>query len=95
MERFKVELFQAGEMPTAIEAVETRNISVHNRCIINDRYIKKTGADPARIGEIKELFTEDLDRFVMVFLRSVKDVDKKARSKLKVNGRRLKADFRQ
>lgn len=92
-ERFKVELFPATQMPTVIEAVEIRNISVHNRCIINNRYVQKTGADPAQIGKIKELFTEDLDRFVIVFLRSVKEVDKKVRSKLKVNGHRLKIGF--
>lgn len=92
-DRFKVELFSVGEMPTVIEAIETRNISVHNRCFINNRYIQKTETDPAQIGKIKELFTKDLDRFVIVFLRSVKDVDKKARFKLKVSGHRLRIDF--
>ncbi|MGZ3524281.1 MAG: hypothetical protein ACXU9L_05770 [Thermodesulfobacteriota bacterium] len=89
-DRFKVELFSTGEMPAAVEAVETRNISVHNRCIINNRYVQKTRIDPAQAGKIKELFTKDLDRFVTVFLRSVKEVDKKVRSKLKISGHRLK-----
>lgn len=80
-------------MPTVIEAIETRNISVHNRCFINNRYIQKTGTDPAQVGKIKELFTADMDRFVIVFLRSVKDVDKKVRFKLKVSGHRLRIDF--
>ena len=91
--RFGIQLFPASEMPTMIEAVETRNISVHNRCIINNRYVQKTGCDPSLIGKRKELFLKDLDRFVLVLVHSVKNVDRRVCSKLKIKTHRLKIDL--
>jgi hypothetical protein len=88
-ERFKLELFSESLIPTVVEAIETRNISVHNRCIINKRYVSKTGADEALIGKKKDLSISQLDEFIRIFLESVKVLDKKARSKLKIRGHRL------
>jgi hypothetical protein len=92
-ERFKLELFPANLIATVVEAIETRNISVHNRCIINKRYVLKTGCDSELIGKRKELTISELNEFVSVFLESVKALDEKARSKLKIKGHRLKLDF--
>jgi hypothetical protein len=90
--RFKIELFTHNLMSLAIEAIETRNISVHNRCIINRRYISKTGADSELIGSKKTLIISKLDDFIQIFLQSVKAVDKTARSKLNIKAYRLKLD---
>ena len=89
-ERFKLKLFSEDLIPSVVEAIETRNISVHNRCIINRRYISKTGSDSELLGKRKDLNISKLNEFVSIFLESVKILDQKARSKLGIRGHRLR-----
>jgi len=89
-ERFKLKLFSEDLIPNVVEAIETRNISVHNRCIINRRYISKTGSDSELLGKRKDLNITKLNEFVSIFLESVKILDQKARSKLGIRGHRLR-----
>ena len=93
-DRFKLELFPQKQMPFVVEAIETRNISVHNRGIINKRYVSKTDADSGSIGTVRELLISELDKFIQIFLESVNAVDQSARKKLKIKGRLLKLDAR-
>lgn len=91
--RFKLELFSDNLKQKVIEAVETRNISVHNRCTINRRYIKKTGSDPRLIGSRKQLTVSELDEYIAIFLKSVRTVDQDACEKFRIQGHPLKLEI--
>jgi len=88
-ERFSLELFSGDKIKLIIEAIETRNISVHNRCIINERFCKKTGSDLREVGNRKELCIDTLNDVVPILVDGVRALDKNARRKLKIRGRRF------
>ena len=74
---------------TVTEAIETRNIAVHNRCIINKRYVTKTRTDPSRISQVRRLQVDDLSSIMSTLSESVRSIDKAARSKLTLKARRF------
>ena len=88
-DRLGLMLFPAAVVPDVVEATETRNISVHNRCRINDRFCKRTGTDRSLMGQKKDLYITYLDSFVPLVFASVKTLDGKARKKLKLKGSRF------
>lgn len=88
-ERFSLALIEKSKEPKIIEAIETRNISVHNRCIINDRYVNKTGTDENMVGQRRELYRENIDELVPLLASAVKALDVAARRELKLRGARF------
>ena len=50
-DKFHVTLFDEKDVKTIIEAIEVRNISVHNRCIINQRFVKRTGSAAEQLNK--------------------------------------------
>ena len=88
--RFKIELFKENLHPLIIEAIEIRNLATHNRCIINNRFCKRTGTNTSEIGKKKELFIEDLDRIIPELAKAVTRIDKEAKLKLNLKGIRFK-----
>jgi hypothetical protein len=52
---FKIEIANESQTKTITEAIEVRNISIHNRCIIDKKYCSKTGTKQAKVGCIKTL----------------------------------------
>jgi len=89
IDRFGLEIAPAQSRKIIVEAVETRNISVHNRCIINERYIARTKGDPKQLRKPKKLGIEDLELVVPILLKSVRVLDRSARKKLKLRGVRF------
>jgi len=89
--RFGLEIVQQDAVVTIKEAIETRNISVHNRCIVNERYVARTGADPGRIGKRRTLVIRDLDQLIPLLCQSVRSLDRAARKKLRLIGVRFKS----
>ncbi|NBB80419.1 MAG: hypothetical protein GVY36_13425 [Verrucomicrobia bacterium] len=89
LERFSLQLFPEDEKSLVIEAIEIRNISVHNRCIVNERFCNRTGMDPKKIGKRKELFIDTLNQVVPILFAGVRALDKNARRKLKLKGKRF------
>jgi hypothetical protein len=87
-ERFGLELFAANDVPKVIEAIETRNIAVHNRCIINERYLSRTGASRGLLGKRKDVGLSDVNQLDDLLVASVRKVDQDARRKLRLKGRR-------
>jgi hypothetical protein len=83
-DRFGLVLFPVAEAASVAEAVETRNISVHNRCTINERYVKRTGAPESLIGTRRELSNEEIVALVAVLRDGVSRLDAQARKKLKL-----------
>ena len=51
----RIEIANKSQKRIITEAAEVRNISVHNRCIIDKKYCSKTGAEQAKVGCIKML----------------------------------------
>jgi len=89
LDRFDLVLFEESSIPKVIDAIETRNISVHNRCVINARYCKRTGKDRDVIGDRRNLYGDDIEEIKDIFFNAVKSVDKQTRKKLKVKGVRF------
>ncbi len=93
--RFKIELFEEDLHPLIIEAIEIRNLATHNRCIINNRFCKRTGTNTSEIGKKKDLSIKDLDRIVPELAKAVTRIDKEAKMKLKLKAIRLKSQSEQ
>ena len=91
-ERFGLYVVTAEELDTVREAIETRNISVHNRCIINERFIARTGAAAERLGTVRELYIDEVEKLVHTLGKSVRTLDQRARRKLKIRGTRFGRD---
>lgn len=85
-EYFGLALFPQRQAASVAEAVQTRNISVHNRCIINERYAKKTGAAGSLIGCRRDLSMEELATLVPLLANGVRRLDGEARKKFKLRG---------
>lgn len=88
-EHFGLALFRGAPAALVAEAVETRNISVHNRCIINERYAKRTGTPESLIGSRPELSIEEIAPLVDVLANGVSSLDAEARKRLKLRATRL------
>lgn len=87
--RFGLTLVNELNEPLLVEAIEIRNISVHNRCVINERFCKRIGLDESLIGTRREIYVGTLDDLMPLLFDLVKALDKSARRKLKLKGRRF------
>jgi hypothetical protein len=90
--RFHLLLIEKTSLAHIIQSVEIRNISVHNRCVINDRYVARTGSNATSIGQVRELYIKDLDRLIPLLSSSVLKLDRSARKHLKLKGTRFDID---
>jgi len=88
-DRFKLTVASHADRSTLIELIEVRNISVHNRCIVNKRFASRSGAPEASIGKKKQLGIADLDRLVPLLANRVRALDAEARRRLKIRGTRF------
>ena len=88
-ERFGLILVDKLREPSLVEAIEIRNISVHNRCVINERFCKRTGLDASLIGNRREIYASTLNDLVPLVFDLVSVLDKSARKKLKLRGQRF------
>ena len=88
-EKFHITLVSDKDLQSVVEAIETRNISVHNRCIVNQRYLSRTGRKNLNLGEIRSLGIEDLEQIAVVLTQSAISVDKDARRSLGLKGVRF------
>ena len=88
-DRFNLEIAQPDVSAVITEAIETRNISVHNHCLINERYVNRTGTSPNSIGTLRRLGIGDLDNVIPLLVKSVTTLDKMTRKKLGLKGVRF------
>jgi len=88
--RFKVGLIQKHEMSKMVEFVETRNISVHNRCKVNKRYASKSGNSSIKMGQLRTMTLTDVDDLASIVATSVRSVDTEIRKLLRLRGARFK-----
>lgn len=88
-ERFNLEVAPLEKVEEISRFIETRNISVHNRCVINKRYIFKTGTPESDLGKKKLLVLDDIKKLSPLLAVVVKDLDSKTRKKFKIKGVRF------
>ena len=88
-ERFKIAIANELDIQLIHEYIEIRNISVHNRCFINKRFIAWMNLDASHFGKKNELYGEDLDVIIPKLAEVVKAIDVVIRRKLKVRGVRF------
>ena len=88
-ERFHITIADASTIRSLSEAIEIRNISVHNRCIINKRFVSRLALDDKQLGQKRELYIHDLDQLVPLLSRTARALDKIAATKLKLKGVRF------
>lgn len=88
-DRFHITLASEDDAKLIHEYIEVRNISVHNRCYINKRFIARLRISETELGKKKELFIDDLDRLVPKLASVVKVIDTTVRNKMKVKGIRF------
>jgi len=88
-ERFKISLASKEDIQLIHEYIEIRNISVHNRCFINKRFIARTNIEHDNLGKKKELFSDQLDILIPKLAEIVKTTDVLIRRKMKVKGIRF------
>jgi hypothetical protein len=94
---FSLSICTNDESTLISEFIETRNIAVHNRAIINRRYVERTGKPQARVGTKRLLGTGDLEAIVPILFGAVRSLDREARAHLAIRGHRLNlhATFRE
>ena len=92
-ERFKIEI---SDKTKAIRtAIAIRNISVHNRCIINKRYLQSTGESENNLGKAKEIDNEFLKNLIDLLPKSAVSIDVQVRKKFGVKGKKFMASVQQ
>jgi hypothetical protein len=85
-EKFKINIATDDDFNLISTYIEIRNISVHERCHINKRFVKRLGLDPSEIGKIKELYMQDLDILIPRLAETVAFMDATVRDKMNVEG---------
>ena len=88
-DHFSLSICPAEHFEVVNEGIETRNIIVHNRCVINRRYVEKTGDKLDRVGEHRDLYESDLAGLIPILFEAVKSLDRTARRHLGIRGHRF------
>jgi hypothetical protein len=81
-ERFSICLVPGTDMQLILEAIECRNISVHNRCVVNQRYLDRTKSKLYKLGEIRDLGIQEIENISVSLAQSAASTDKEARKSL-------------
>jgi hypothetical protein len=91
-EHFKLNICSESAAKNITLAIELRNISVHNRCKIDQRFIERTKYDPTKKGKVAIIDLEFINRIVPILIESVRTLDTTARGKLKLRGKRFSSE---
>ena len=78
---FHIEICSQEATDTFVEYSELRNISVHNRCKVNERYLERTGSNNFSLGETRVIEATDVYTLTNILSESVRDIDVNARKK--------------
>ncbi|RJQ40351.1 MAG: hypothetical protein C4550_03700 [Nitrospiraceae bacterium] len=88
--KFNLNVCKETHIGKIVEVIEIRNIIVHNRSIIDENFIRRTGNDPALKGTCIVPTFDCVRDTAHILSESVKTLDLTARRKLKLKGRRFK-----
>ena len=79
-------------MKRAILIVETRNLIVHNRAVVNDMFMRRTGADWVKPGDKDQVGLECAMRCLRFLAAVVLDIDIRAQEKFSLEATLLKEE---
>jgi hypothetical protein len=85
-DRLGVKLVTTEQQAALIEAVESRNLIVHNRGIKNKRYCSRVGEDMSMVGKIRDISGSYANGVNLMLFDSVKKMDSTIRKKMKIKG---------
>ncbi|MDP3097441.1 MAG: hypothetical protein Q8M86_05810 [Syntrophales bacterium] len=88
-ERFRIPIASESDAKLIHEYIEIRNISVHNRCHVNKRFVARMNLAATEIGKKKAIYGEALDMLTTKLAEVVKAMDIVVRRKMKVKGVRF------
>lgn len=80
------------EQQAITTAIAVRNISVHNRCVINDRFLRTTQQRSVAAGSLYQLSFPEVRSTAVMFANIVKRVDAKAASKFALASEMMSLD---
>jgi hypothetical protein len=90
--RLGLRLFYPKDESIIIEAIETRNISVHNNCTINRRYIDRVRCEITLEGKKRNLALGNVEPLAIFLGRAVKRLDRVAYKKFNLDVGQLNVD---
>jgi hypothetical protein len=81
-DRLGFSLFEEDEkLEAAVHMVEIRNIIVHNRAVVNRRFLSRVPESQARLGERLEIVGKEVSNAIRSLGESCSDIDVRAASK--------------
>lgn len=89
-DKFKLKVCDDKKIKAIILTIEMRNISVHNRCIIDERFIKHTGRFAEKKGQSLEIGIKQVAEIAEILIASVKLLDASACKKIKLKKKRYR-----
>jgi len=89
LDRFGLSLANSIDLQNLFIAVETRNLSVHNRSIINSRYINRMKISEDNIGKKRIIKYDELQELSFLLFKCVKSLDNEIKSKFDIKGIRF------
>lgn len=89
IDRFGLALADSSDLQNLFIAVEVRNLSVHNRSIINSRYINRMKISEDNIGKKRIIKYNELLELSFLLFKCVKSIDDKIKSKFDIKGKRF------
>lgn len=58
-----------------VEYIAIRNIIVHNRCIVDEKYVKAAEKSKFNVGDLREIEVDELFNMINIFTTLVKETD--------------------
>ncbi len=77
-DRFHIKLADGLKLEKITHLIEVRNISVHNRCVMNQRFVSRLGLPASEIGKKKELYIDQIDELNDLVAELVKHIDRQS-----------------
>jgi hypothetical protein len=90
-ERFDLSICADADNPDFIRAIEARNLSVHNRAIINRRFVERTGEASDKLGKRLPVGLVMVEKTSRLLLESALRLDLEARKQLRLKPHRFDA----
>ncbi len=90
--RLGVKIIDESNKSIVREAIEIRNISVHNDCVINRRYINKLQLNENLLGNRKDIEPEYLNNVIDVLYNNVMELDDKLIKKFEIKNCKVVGD---
>ena len=81
------------DLPLIVEAIEIRNISVHNNCRINRRFVQRLKLDPSIIGKMKTLSLARVEKTAVLLGDLVKEIDSMAAERYAIESHKVEITF--